>query len=129
MPSLEEALPFYTDVLGMTAGEPAALDEQHVRAVFLRSAGAALELIQPLDGTSGVARFLAERGRAALHHVCYEVTDLRGSLASLASQGVELIDRAPRRGLEGEVAFIHPRASGGVLIELLQVRGSHTGPA
>jgi methylmalonyl-CoA/ethylmalonyl-CoA epimerase len=70
-----------------------------------------------------VAKFVAERGRPTLHHVCYVVDDLAATLASLEREGVELVDRAPRRGAEGMVAFVHPRASGGVLIELID-RGS-----
>lgn len=120
VPDLEEALSFYKDVLGMRAGEPRLLAEQAVRAVFLESGGGRIELIQPVDGSSGVARFLAERGRPSLHHVCYEVGDIDAAIAELESSGVELIDQAPRQGLEGRVAFLHPRASGGVLIELLQ---------
>lgn len=120
VPSLEEALSFYKEVLGMRAGEPALLPEQGVRAVFLESGGARIELIEPVGGDSGVARFLAERGRPALHHVCYEVADIDAAIAELGRSGVELVDAAPRPGLEGRVAFLHPRASGGVLIELLQ---------
>lgn len=120
VPGLEEALSFYRDVLGMRAGEPRLLPGQGVRAIFLESGGGRIELIEPIDATSGVARFLAERGRPALHHVCYEVDDIEAAIAELALSGVELIDRAPRQGLEGRVAFLHPRASGGVLIELLQ---------
>jgi methylmalonyl-CoA/ethylmalonyl-CoA epimerase len=66
-----------------------------------------------------VAKFVAERGRPTLHHVCYVVDDLAGALERLARDGVDLVDRVPRRGAEGMVAFIHPRASGGVLIELI----------
>jgi len=133
VPSIAAALPFYTDTLGMTAGEPHDLPGQAVRAVFLESEGSRLELVEPLDGASGVARFVAERGRPALHHVCYAVGDLESTLVELASAGVELVDRVPRAGLEGRVAFLHPRASGGVLIELIEPadrpsrRAPHTG--
>jgi methylmalonyl-CoA/ethylmalonyl-CoA epimerase len=78
-----------------------------------------IELIEPTDPQSGVARFLAERGKPTLHHLCYVVDDLRATLRALEARGVELIDREPRRGAEGDVAFLHPRASGGVLIELI----------
>jgi methylmalonyl-CoA/ethylmalonyl-CoA epimerase len=90
-----------------------------VGGVFLSAPNALIELIEPTDARSGVARFLAERGKPTLHHVCYVVDDLRGTLAALADRGVELIDREPRRGAEGDVAFLHPRASGGVLVELI----------
>lgn len=120
VPSLEQALPFYTEVLGMRAGEPHDLPGQAVRAVFVTSGTSRLELIEPADPGAGVARFLADRGKPALHHVCYEVADLAAALRELAGAGVELVDRLPRAGLDGQVAFLHPRASGGVLIELLQ---------
>lgn len=120
VPSIERALPFYLNVLGMTAGVITELPAQRVRAVFLRSANSRLELIEPLDESSGVARFLAARDRPTLHHVCYEVTDIAATLIGLAAEGVELVDRVSRPGLEGDVAFLHPRAADGVLVELIQ---------
>jgi len=119
VPSIAEALPFYRDTLGLRAGPVREIGDHRVRAVFLSGPNTRIELIEPTDAESGVARFLAERGRATLHHVCYVVDDLPGTLAALAQRGVELIDRAPRRGAEGDVAFLHPRASGGVLVELI----------
>lgn len=120
VPSLAEALPFYADVLGMRAGRAHEIPDQAVRAVFVESGGTRLELLEPLDASSGVARFLAARGRATLHHVCYEVADLDAALRDLAGHGVELVDREPRAGLAGRVAFLHPHSAGGVLIELLE---------
>lgn len=120
VPSLAEALPFYTVMLGLRAGAPHLLSDQDVRAVFVENVGTRLELIEPVGPSSGVARFLAERGRATLHHICYEVADLEVALRELGERGVELIDRAPRAGLAGRVAFLHPRSAGGVLIELLE---------
>lgn len=120
VPSIAGALPFYTVTLGMRAGVPHDLPDQAVRAVFVESEGSRLELIEPSDPSSGVARFLGERGRPTLHHVCYEVRDLDAAIAELAASGVELLDRSPRAGLAGRVAFLHPRASGGVLIELIE---------
>jgi methylmalonyl-CoA/ethylmalonyl-CoA epimerase len=117
--SIAESLPFYRDTLRMRAGPVRELVGQRVRATFLTAPNARIELIEPIDAESGVARFLAERGKPTLHHVCFVVDDLRGALAALAQRGVELIDREPRRGVEGDVAFLHPRASGGVLIELI----------
>lgn len=120
VPSLAEAIPFYRDVLGHAIGPEHALAEQGVRVVFVAKGESRVELLEPTDGDSGVARFLAERGRATLHHLCFEVADLPGTLDRLAREGIELVDHAPRRGVEGLVAFLHPRAAGGVLIELLQ---------
>ena len=119
VPRIEEALPFFGDALGLTADRIRDLPDQRVRVVFLGDAKGRIELIQPIDGESGVAKFVAEQGKPTLHHVCYVVDDLAAMLEELARDGVELIDRAPRRGAEGMVAFIHPRASGGVLIELI----------
>jgi methylmalonyl-CoA/ethylmalonyl-CoA epimerase len=116
---IDEALPFYRDTLGFSAGSIRELADQRVRVVFLGDKTQRIELIAPMDEESGVAKFVAERAKPTLHHVCYVVDDLAGTLAGLARDGVELIDSAPRRGAEGMVAFIHPRASGGVLIELI----------
>jgi len=117
--SIAESVPFYKNTLQLRAGSIRDLPEQRVRIVFLTAAHTRIELIEPTDTTSGVARFLALRGKPALHHLCFVVDDLRATLAALANRGVELIDREPRRGAEGDVAFLHPRASGGVLIELI----------
>ena len=117
--SIAESLPFYRDTLQMTAGPVREVADQKVRVVFLTAPNARIELIEPTDTESGVARFLAERGRPTLHHLCFVVDDLRSTLRALEARGLELIDREPRRGAEGDVAFLHPRASGGVLIELI----------
>jgi methylmalonyl-CoA/ethylmalonyl-CoA epimerase len=117
--SIEDALPFFRDTLALRADGIRDLPDQHVRVVFLGEAKGRIELIQPTDDESGVARFVAEHPKPTLHHVCYIVDDLAGTLRTLADEGTELIDPAPRRGAEGMVAFIHPRASGGVLIELI----------
>ena len=122
VPSLAAAIPFYRDTLGYAVGEVHDLPEQRIRAAFATKDGSRVELLEPTDAASGVARFVAERGRATLHHLCFEVSDLAGTLDRLASEGVELVDRAPRRGIEGMVAFLHPRAAAGVLVELLEIR-------
>lgn len=119
VPSIEKALAFYRDTLGLDAGSVVELEEQAVRVVFLEGGSGRIELLEPTDSASGVARFLAERGRATLHHVCFAVDDLAGELREMAAGGIELVDRAPRRGAEGDVAFLHPRAADGVLIELI----------
>jgi len=119
VPRIEDALPFYRDTLGLRSEPVRDLPDQRVRVTFVGDARQRIELIEPTDRESGVAKFVAERGKPTLHHVCYVVDDLAGTLSSLGRDGVELIDRTPRRGAEGMVAFIHPRASGGVLIELI----------
>ena len=119
VPRIEDALPFFRDALGLRAEPIRELADQRVRVAFLGDARQRIELIEPTDQHSGVAKFVAGRPKPTLHHVCYVVDDLASMLAQLEREGVELIDRAPRRGAEGMVAFIHPRASGGVLIELV----------
>jgi methylmalonyl-CoA/ethylmalonyl-CoA epimerase len=126
VPSLSETIPFYRDVLGYRVDEPRVVADQRVRVAFATRDGSRVELLEPTDTQSGVARFVAERGRPTLHHLCFVVDDLASTLVRLASEGVELVDRAPRRGVEGLVAFLHPRASNGVLVELIDresVRG------
>ena len=121
VPSLREATRFYRDVLGYSVGPEHVLPEQHITAVFATHGDSRIELLEPTDDDSGVARFVAERGRQTVHHLCFEVADLTRTLERLAAEGAELIDRVPRRGIEGSVAFVHPRWTGGVLIELLEV--------
>jgi methylmalonyl-CoA/ethylmalonyl-CoA epimerase len=122
--SIEASLPRYASLFGLSAAEPPRVVEaQRVRVVFLPTGpepAARVELIQPLDAAdmdSGVARFLATRGEG-LHHVCFRSSDLPGDLAELADHEAELIDRQPRPGAEGQVAFVHPRTLNGVLWEL-----------
>jgi methylmalonyl-CoA/ethylmalonyl-CoA epimerase len=119
VPSLADAIPFYRDLLGYHVDEPRLVADQHVRVAFATRDGSRVELLEPSDADSGVARFVAERGRPTLHHLCFVVDDLAATLTRLAAEGVELVDRAPRRGVEGRVAFIHPRAANGVLVELI----------
>ena len=126
VPSLSETIPFYRDVLGYRVDEPRVIADQRVRVAFATRDGSRIELLEPTDTQSGVARFVAERGRPTLHHLCFVVDDLASTLVRLASEGVELVDHAPRRGVEGLVAFLHPRAANGVLVELIDresVRG------
>ena len=119
VPRIEDALPFFRDTLGLRADRIRELPDQRVRMVFLGDAKGRIELIEPTDSDSGVGKFVAEHSKPTLHHVCYTVDDLAATLDALARDGVELVDRTPRRGAEGMVAFLHPRASGGVLIELI----------
>lgn len=123
--SIDEALPRYQALVGWKPIDaPRVFASQHVRLCFLEPAegqGAKLELVEPTDDESGVARFLETRGEG-LHHVCLISDDLAGDLEALAVAEAELIDREPRPGAHGEVAFIHPRTLNGVLWELLAKR-------
>jgi methylmalonyl-CoA/ethylmalonyl-CoA epimerase len=122
--SVDEALPRYAALFGLQPDEAARdFAVQRVRLAFLPTGpdpAARIELIEPLDDESGVARFLASHGEG-LHHVCFRTDDLPATLDDLAAAEAELIDREPRAGADGDVAFIHPRTLNGVLWELLEV--------
>jgi methylmalonyl-CoA/ethylmalonyl-CoA epimerase len=121
--SIDEALPRYRSLFGLLPAAPViTFGTQGVRLCFLPSGptpAARLELVEPVDPGSGIARFLEERGEG-LHHVCFRSGDLAADLTALEAHGAELIDRQPRPGADGSVAFIHPRTLSGVLWELLQ---------
>ncbi len=119
---LEAALGFYRDVLGLTLETVQTMPHDRVAIAFLPVGGTKIELVQPTDDSTGVARFLAARGEG-FHHVCFEVLDLAETLVRLGIDGVELIDTAPRKGAEGPVAFLHPRSCHGVLVELIEAPG------
>lgn len=117
--SLDEALERYHRVFGLVCAERATVQSQGVEVAFMRVGDTQIELIQPTESDSGVARFLLRHGEA-LHHIAIAVDDIRAELRLLEAGGVELIDREPREGLHGPVAFIHPRGTGGVLVELVE---------
>ncbi len=117
---MDEALGMYADLFGLDPSEVEDVEDQGVRAALLKVGGSQVELIQPLDTESGVAKFIERRG-PGLHHVCFEVDGLQDALDRLdAKEGVQLIDRRPRKGLAGMIAFLHPRSTGGTLVELVE---------
>jgi len=120
--SIDENLLLYRDLLGLAVEAITDVPADRVRIAFLGVGESKVELVEPTDETTGVARFLATQGEG-FHHVCFEVANLSEELTRLAIEGIELIDSAPRRGAEGPVAFLHPRSCHGVLIELIEARG------
>ncbi len=118
---LDSALETYERLFGAEVEHEATIDEQGVRAASLRIGEGRVELLEALGQDTPVGRFLAKRG-PGMHHVAYEVNDLRATLAELTREGAELIDREPRAGLFGlEVAFVHPDSVHGVLSEVVSV--------
>ena len=113
-----ETLRFYQETFGVSEAEIEEIADQGVLASLVAIGGTNLELIQPMRADTGVARFLESRGEA-LHHVCFEVENLQETLDSLKSSGTRLIDDSPREGLAGMIAFIHPKSTRGVLVELV----------
>lgn len=114
--SLEESVALFHLLTGHAASPPETLEAQGVRVAFC----GAVELLEPLGPDTTVGRFLAKRG-PALHHIAYRTPDIQLELDRLVARGVELIDRSPRPGARGHrVAFLHPRSTGGILVELVQ---------
>ena len=117
---LEETIRLYTQKLGFKEVYREVVYDQGIEAVGLEAGDSIVELLKPLDESSAIARY---RGEAAsrLHHTAYRVADIEAKLAELKAAGIRLIDERPRRGAHGNlIAFLHPKATGGVLIELCQ---------
>jgi methylmalonyl-CoA/ethylmalonyl-CoA epimerase len=116
--NLDETVKLYRRLFGATSSEVTAIAEQGVKTAMLDMGGGKLEILEPLPG-SGMEKILEKRGEG-IHHICLEVDNIEQTLDFLAGEGVNLIDRKARRGLEGMVAFIHPKSTKGVLVELCQ---------
>lgn len=121
--SLDEAIPFYRDQLGMAFKGVEEVAEQGVKVAFLAVGESKIELLEPTSADSAVAKFLEKSG-PGIHHIAYEVDDVEAAIAKLTQEGARMIDATPRSGAHGaRIAFIHPKSSGGVLTELCQ--GGH----
>jgi methylmalonyl-CoA epimerase len=117
---LEATIALYTQTLGFTEVYREIVPDQGVEAVGLRAGDAVIELLRPLDEGSAIAKFRGD-APAKLHHTAYRVSDLPAELARLKAAGIRLIDEVPRRGAHGNtIAFLHPKSTAGVLIELCQ---------
>jgi methylmalonyl-CoA epimerase len=120
VPSIDASLPAFELVSGAVGSRPEHVAGQRVNVVFLGTGDTRLELIEPAGPESPIARFLEKRG-PGIHHIAYRVPDIEAALATLADRGYQLIDPEPRAGAGGHrVAFIHPRSTHGVLIELVE---------
>lgn len=117
---LEATLALYTQTLGFEQIYRETIEDQGVEAVGLKAGDSVIELLRPLDPDSPVARFRGD-SRTRLHHTAYRVSDIVAELARLKNAGVKLIDETPRKGAHGNlIAFLHPKSTAGVLIELCQ---------
>lgn len=117
---LEATLRLYTQTLGFREAYREIVADQGIEAVGLEAGRSFIELLRPLDEGSAIARYLGDAA-TKLHHTAYRVPDIEAALAELRAKGVRLIDEHARRGAHGNlIAFIHPKATGGVLIELCQ---------
>jgi methylmalonyl-CoA/ethylmalonyl-CoA epimerase len=122
---IQEALKAYETALGLPLREVVEVPDQEVEVAFLPVGESNVELVQPTSSDTGIAKFLEKHGEG-IHHICIEVEDIEAALARLKAHGAQLIDEEPRAGAHGRVAFVHPRAMHGVLIEL--VEHDHRGP-
>lgn len=116
---IEAALRVYEAGLGLPLREVVDVPDQQVRVAFLPVGESNVELVQPTSAESSTARFLEKRGEG-IHHICLQVADIEAALDQLRAEGVPLIDDEPRQGAHGRVAFVHPKGTHGVLIELVQ---------
>jgi methylmalonyl-CoA/ethylmalonyl-CoA epimerase len=118
--ALDDSLKFWRDALGLEVAHTEVVEEQGVRVAMLPLGEPRIELLEPTRADSPVAKFLEKRG-AGIHHVAVRVDDIRVALSQLKAKGARLIDETPRVGADGcLVAFIHPAAAGGVLLELVE---------
>jgi methylmalonyl-CoA/ethylmalonyl-CoA epimerase len=118
--NLENSIPFYRDQLGMEFEGTEEVAEQKVKVAFLKVGESRIELLEPTAPDSPVAKFLEKNGEG-IHHMAYQVADIEATLAELKEKAVRLIDEKPRHGAHGSlIAFLHPKATGGVLTEICQ---------
>lgn len=118
---MEKSLSFWRDALGIQLHELRDVPVEKSQVAFLPIAGAEVELVMPTTDDSGIAKYLAKRG-PGMHHLCLEVDDIEGMMSQLKAKNVRLINEEPRTTSDGrKYAFIHPEATGGVLVELYQL--------
>lgn len=115
--SLDERIPFYRDVLGMGEPELESVPDQRVRVAMFATSAGRIELLEPTDDESPIARFIEKNGEG-IHHLALGSDDVRGTIDAVESAGLRMIDSTPRAGAgDAEIAFAHPKATGGVLLE------------
>jgi len=121
VPDLDQALAFWQDQLGLSLDHVETVSSMAVKIAFLPLGESEIELVQPTTEDSGLAKYLAKRG-PGLHHICIETDDIKSKLAKLEEKGVRLIDEEPILMDDGrQLAFIHPKSTGGVLVELYEL--------
>jgi methylmalonyl-CoA/ethylmalonyl-CoA epimerase len=121
--NIEAALPFWRDALGLPVGEIQNVPQEEVKVAFLNSGESHIELVQPISEESGIAKYLAKKGQG-MHHICFEVADIAAALATMKSKDIELINEEARERDGRKYAFIHPKSTGGVLVELYELAKS-----
>ena len=119
--SLETAIPYYENVLGLTCYAVEEVPEQKVKTAFFKVGQTKIELLEPTSPESAIAKFLEKNPRGGVHHIAFNVDGVQVALDECAAQGIQLIDTKPRKGAEGlNIAFLHPKSTHGVLTELCE---------
>ena len=118
--SLEEAIPYWENVLGLKCYNIEEVADQKVKTAFFMVGQTKIELLEPTSEESTIAKYIEKRGQG-VHHVAFAVEGIEDALADATEKGVQLIDKAPRKGAEGlNIAFLHPKSTQGVLTELCE---------
>ena len=118
--SLDEAIPFYEKVLGLDCYSIEEVKDQKVKTAFFKVGQTKIELLEPTDPDSAVAKFISKRGEG-IHHIAFAVNDIDRKLKEVEEKGVRLIDNVSRKGAEGmDIGFLHPKSTFGVLTELCE---------
>ncbi len=117
--NIVESVNLYVNLFGISLPKIKTIADQKVKAAMINIGNTNLEFIEPVDNESGVAKFINNKGEG-IHHICFEVENIEKSIKKLQKADVKLIDEQPRQGLEGMIAFIHPKSTGNVLVELIE---------
>ncbi|MCQ2360006.1 MAG: methylmalonyl-CoA epimerase [Paludibacteraceae bacterium] len=122
VPSIDAALPYYENVLGMKCYKTEVVEDQKVKTAFLKVGEVKIELLEPTSPESTIAKFIEKNGgRGGMHHIAYKVVDIEKRLAEVEAAGATLIDKTPRPGADGmTIAFLHPKSTAGVLTEFCE---------
>jgi len=115
--SLEESIPYYEEVLGLECYAIEEVKDQKVKTAFFKVGDTKLELLEPTDENSAVAKYIAKKGQG-IHHIAFAMDDVDKALQDAEDKGIRLIDKEPRKGAEGlQIGFLHPKSTNGVLTE------------
>jgi methylmalonyl-CoA/ethylmalonyl-CoA epimerase len=118
--SIDEAIPYYENILGLKCYAVEEVKDQKVKTAFFKVGQTKIELLESTDPEGPIGKFIEKRGEG-IHHMAYAVKDIENAISEMESKGVQMVDKAPRKGAEGlHIAFLHPRSSGSVLTEICE---------
>lgn len=118
--SIEESIPYYENILGLKCYAVEEVKDQRVKTAFFMVGKTKIELLESTDPEGPIGKFIEKRGEG-IHHMAYAIKGIEGAIGELEAKGVQMIDKAPRKGAEGlHIAFLHPKSSGGVLTEICE---------